>query len=351
MSVHPQTDPRSLHPIHRFCRSFGWTERLTMTTINAPHETNPYAAGFAAVVPLPAGWLPCSVCGVATHPDDQHGQKRVLSLGREIGPTDPPSLAQREFETPMTRCPSCADRRDEAVRLVEEFPRGRGRYPQPSLAAQVVDRALAVLAALEHTAVVKNDRSLRQLIEIVGPLGVGITWQGRFAPVAERNADPKTGAAVGWAWLTGEQRHAAREAAAEWLRARVQRPRPLAPPHGAGCYLCGVATVEALPSRAADVWSEARLRPEALGGSRGARVHASVCHGCAAEAEAVGSYGPTLIDRLVLRAAGIDRRLGAEMLQTDAQAWGTTGRATPNETPWAHVDLAALRADFESGRV
>lgn len=351
---YPQAEPTTLNPLVRLWLAFKWEIGTDMNTLiesnPAPFSRNPYSPHFQPIVKLPEGWLPCCICGDATSPGDQSGVEFVPSLGREVPPNAPMGAGGQEFETQMTRCSTCADRLHEAERLVEEFPRGRGRYVSPSLAIQVVERSLAALAAVNASTPITSERSLRLLIQHVGPLGVGVTWWGRFAPIAERTADSKTGSALPWAWLPEEQRIAARKAATTWMSARTERPRPLAPPIGHGCYLCGVATVEALPSRAAHVWREANLRPEQLGGTGSTYTRVSVCAPCYFEAQKIGSYGPTLLDRLILRAAGIDRKLGAETLQINgARAWGVTGEK-PNESAFAHLALGTLRDDFESGR-
>lgn len=312
-------------------------------------ETNPYAPDFTPVIQLPTNWLACRVCGEATDATTQHGRDTITSHGREFR-SGSPTLAAREFETEMTRCSTCEERRELAVEANAEFPAGRGRLVSDVLANTAVERALAVASVAGQGLKLTSARRVRLAIRYLTPLGLAVTWETKFAPVAEADVKSDTAAALPWAYVPEEIRERARHAFADYLRALTERPQPIPAPLGGACYLCGVASVEALPSRASSVWTEARVSPSALGGTSSAQVRASVCRTCADAAEAVGSYGPSTIERLVLNSAGIARRLGIENVRLDPPAWGVMGLG-PNLTPWAHIDLDHLRRQFDSGKV
>ncbi|MCU4296340.1 hypothetical protein D3I60_04465 [Brevibacterium permense] len=315
-------------------------------------QTNPYAENFTPIVELADGWLACRVCGVATAPTVQHGQDTITSWGREYRGNSPTLQRQaaQEFETTMTRCTTCEERREQAVAVNIEHPTGRGQYLADAIANTAVERALAVAAVAETDLKLTSARRVRLAIRHLTPEALGLVWESRFAPVAEAEAKEDSGAALPWAHVPEERRAEARRAVASYLRALTERPQPITAPTGGGCYLCGVASVEALPSRASRVWAEARVSPSSLGGTSTAHLSVSVCRTCADAAEAYGAYGQSMMARLVLEAAGISRKLGIENVRLDPPAWGVLD-IEPNPTPWAHIDLADLREKFESGRI
>ncbi|WP_453984286.1 hypothetical protein [Brevibacterium casei] len=316
------------------------------------YETNPYAPEFTPTVELADGWLACRVCGVATAPTVQHGQDTITSLGREYRGGSP-SLrrkAAQEFETTMTRCSACEERRERAVAVNIKHPAGRGQYVADVIANTAVERALAVAAVAETDLKLTSARRVRMAIRYLTTEALGLVWESRFAPVAEAEAHPSTGAALPWSHVPEEGRARARQAVAAFLRALTERPQPTPAPTGGGCYLCGVASVEVVPSRASSAWTEARVSPSSLGGTSTAHRRVSVCRTCADAAEAYGAYGQSMMERLVLEAAGISRKLGIENVRLDPPAWGVMN-IEPNSTPWAHIDLADLREKFETGRV
>lgn len=345
--IHPHID--TINNLPRLTRLW---RRLTTTKGPTMIETNPYAENFTPIVELADGWLACRVCGVATAPTVQHGQDTIISWGREYRGGSP-SLrrkAAQEFETTMTRCSACEERRERAVAVNIEHPAGRGQYVADVIANTAVERALAVAAVAEHDLKLTSARRVRLAIRHLTTEALGLVWESRFAPVAEAEANPSTGAALPWSHVPEEGRARARQAVAAFLRAVTERPETTPAPTGGGCYLCGVASVEALPSRASSAWTEARVSPSSLGGTSTAHRRVSVCRTCAEAAEAYGAYGPSVMAYLVLEAAGISRKLGIENVRIDPPAWGVMN-IEPNPTPWAHIALADLREKFETGRV
>lgn len=142
----------------------------------------------------------------------------------------------------------------------------------------------------------------------------------------------------------------ARATLGDYLRARTERAQPTPPPFGMACYHCGIEEIVALPSQAADAWKAVTLQPGPLGGHSVEPVRAAVCRTCAEEQLSLGSWGPTLLDRLVLKSAGLWGKRGVENYLLGVAAWGTlAGNPVPNPTPWAHHDLAQLRTEIELG--
>lgn len=106
------------------------------------------------------------------------------------------------------------------------------------------------------------------------------------------------------------------------------------------------------PSEAREVWHPLHSTVAALGGRGPGQVDGEICTTCHAERERVGMTGPTLIDRLVMRAAGIEGKLGADqLLLNQVPAFAVTGRTKPNSSPWSHINLKQLKSDFEGGRL
>lgn len=219
-------------------------------------------------------------------------------------------------------------------------------------AVDAVERVLAAVAAAGGSITIKRPRDLSLALEHLIALGGSIRWRSRFEGLADRDARPDTAAAMTWAHVNAEQLGEARRAFAGYLRARIERPVPVVPTNDLACFVCGIGEVVALPSRAATAWHTVKLSPEHLGGKPGTRrTEVEVCRTCIAEHNAVRAWGPTLLDVLVLRAAGVENHPGAQNVQTAARAWGTTGRRHANATPFAHLDLAQLADDIRAGRV
>lgn len=331
------------------------TETLPEARTKRPFSTRPKSPRFRAVVPLPSEWLACRLCGAATPPGEQHGVETIRSEGRMPVGAETMLRATRDgvgesFETPLTRCPVCAEIRAEAERLAAESP-GLGVDFGIRGAVEVVERALIAAAAVGQPARIGSTRDLRLAVAHLSQLGGVIRWASRFEGLAERAADPRTGAATPFAHVDEAQLGRLRTAFAAYLRARVERPIPIVPREAVACLLCGVGQVLGLPSRAAEIWRPMRVKASAIGGRGNEKISGELCPACAAEADVVGIVGATAIEHLVLRAAGVERRPAAFGVTFRATpAWAVSGQKTPNARPWAHLDLAQLRVDVESGR-
>jgi len=321
-----------------------------------PFEVRPSTRSYEPIVASTEGWLACRLCGVLLPPDEQAREPHtVRSMGRVPAPgTYIPGPMQRESEIQMTTCAACNGLRAEATRLAAEFPSGcrtTDYLLMGERAVMAVEGCLAALQLLSARHEIRGARQLRLLLREILPSVPQITWEGRFVPYADHDAKSETGAARPWAHVPAEVVAATRTAWAAWLRARVERPRPIAAPTAAACYLCGVGTVEALPSHAHHAWHTLRVRPSALGASRAAKdlttdVRAT-CHAAYAE---LRGWGPTLLEQLVMRAAGLEGNARWQQVEVSGlRAWGTMGRTVPNPTPWAHLDLAQLDSDLRTG--
>ncbi|MBU5899555.1 hypothetical protein JVW24_20810, partial [Vibrio cholerae O1] len=69
-------------------------------------------------------------------------------------------------------------------------------------------------------------RRVRMAIRYLTTEALGLVWESRFAPVAEAEAHPSTGAALPWSHVPEEGRARARQAVAAFLRALTERPQP-----------------------------------------------------------------------------------------------------------------------------
>lgn len=333
----------------------------TMPKKKTPHTTNRFSPRYRNIVPAKGGALADSITGEWTPADEQNGIERVEAIGYAPANDTERLIALRHggavgrpFDTVLTRGNASAARRAFAERLVAMFPGAARAGDLVYFGTAAVDSVEFVLAATDALGVelnVKKPRDLALACEYLLDVGRSLTWRSRFAWIATPGADPATAAVRPWGHLSARQLAEARRAYAEYLRARIERPELLRPTDGSpACFVCGVGEVLGLPSRAAEAWHTVTLRPHSLGGKPGMRpVETEVCAVCAAEAEAVGSYGPTMLDRLVKRAAGIEGNPRARDLQLSAKAWGVMGRKRANAVAFGHLDLARLVDDVRAG--
>lgn len=337
----------------RLAQFWAWLNERETHMLNRPFITDSKARDYKPIVDLPEGWLACKMCGLALPPDEQNEVMNVQSFGRIL--PWPASIAERkrEYNITLSYCGDCTLRKTKAAQLATEFPSAcvaNGIIHVGSLATNAVESALAVLASLGEDPEITQPKSLRLLLENTLSIAHSLTWAGRLTPFIERGAKPETGAARPWSHLTEAQLSAARQSTAQWLQARIEQPVPLAPLHGAGCYMCGIGSIEALPSRIDNVWKETHIVPRHAGGTSSEKVAASVCATCWAEFQRTGGWGMSLRERLVLRAAKINGGLGVERIDFDhLPAWGVTDRTKPNASPWAHINLEKLVADIQGG--
>lgn len=331
------------------------TERITRMTTDP--NLNPDGPAFYPLRDLPAGTLPCALCGVPVAMTEDRDTITVLSLGSRRNPNSAhPEALLRHAQAPettltMTRCDTCGERRAAAVLAVAEFPEGRGRFRQAVLAEDAAELATATAAAIGVQLVLGSARALRFALDYLAPLGHGLTWRGRYSPRMVAAARRDEAASAPFSAVDPELLDEARRTFVEMLAARTARVVSVAEPGGSGCYLCGVGAVEVLSSAKARAWTTLRLRPETVGGRGGDLVVASVCWRCNDEFERQErTVGDRLMQVLVLRAAGLENHLAARDLILRPTAWGVLGRREPNQSPWQHLDLAGLRADIESGQ-
>ncbi|MBP1325313.1 deoxycytidylate deaminase [Leucobacter exalbidus] len=328
-----------------------------------PYSTNRLSPRYRNIVPLTGDALPCGICGQWTPSAEQTGTEIVKAIGYSPRTSHEQIVASRKggavgdpFETRMTRCITCATLRTEAAQLAAQYPHavvvGEFAYAG-STAVDVVERALAAVAVTGRNISMRQPRDLKLALEHLVTLGGSLRWQSRFEGLADRDARPDTAAAMPWSHLTEQQVGVARRAFAGYLRARTERPVPVVPTEAAGCYICGIGEVVALPSQAITTWHSVKLSPERLGGKPGTpQTETEVCSTCHAEHNAVGAWGPSLLDKLALRAAGVERHVGAYDVQLNGvKAWGTTGKKRANRTPFEHMNLAQLADDIRAGRL
>lgn len=337
-----------------------------MTTNTKPtkraHSTNRLSPCYRAVVPLGTdGALACSICGDFTAEAEQRGVELVEALGfaprtlREKVSADMRGGALGQpFATKMTRCPHCSNNRDLAEHLVARYPGTAQTGDLVFYGSAAVDAVEFVLAAVDGADIeipIQSRRDMRLACKHLLDIGRMITWAARFAGIADRDARPDTAAAVPWAHLSKESLAETRRARIDYLKARNERPTQVKPSEALACYLCGIGEVTARPSQAANQWHFVKILPESFGGRYGAeRVDAEVCAMCFNEYREVGVWGATLLDRLVLRTAGVLGHPGAQDVHLNGvRAWGSSRRTKPNATRFAHLNLGKLAEDIRTG--
>ncbi|GAA1833368.1 hypothetical protein [Agromyces salentinus] len=314
--------------------------------------------------PLPADALACRYCGRAVHPADaarieampSHGYrpqiaeaeawKRTVAEAHaradawggpprpgEPGRADPPRMI--EFAT----CSTCAATLDRAATLYAAHPAVAARVG--GILADRIRVALFRLDALGDplTDPVMDDDDVATLTNRLGLGGIA-DWSEIYSPV-HRGGDPSTCASRPWAHLLPEAHENAVTSHRAWRaallakrRASIPRPRGrVSCPDGSGCVLCGVADAEA-----GGTWSSFRASIIALGGRGPNHIEGHLCPADSAVYEAVGSVGPTLLERSVFAHFDPDGTRGSRGLELDRlRAWAVAGRRKPNPTPWAHL--------------
>ncbi len=307
-------------------------------TTGAVTVTVPTPDDAPAIVDLAAGMLPCRLCGIAV---DEAGAVPADPLVVRRYGFDSRLVA--EEEQPTVLCSSCVGIEREARRVIAE------QYVLTVPPGRVV-AALRVLDMLGGPApTFTDDEDVRSLVEHV-PAAELIGFAGPSAKVG-------TCSSSRWAHVSDGLRRTLREGAARWMRTRLERPTPVAPPATSerrGCVLCGVGTVPALPSRAGEVWTECYISAASLGGGNGAQgsVDGHTCPACSAAIAATDRGGVAAVQAAVLAFIGYQRTTWEPIELTGVRGWGLRSGATPNRQPWAHVDLAGLRrsvAAFERG--
>lgn len=251
----------------------------------------------------------------------------------------------------LSRCAACAQRRERAQALLAAFPAVAHRQGSADVALWRAEAALAVPDALGVALPdIRDARALALLLaRLMGP-GVTTRYTGYLAPQSRADGQatgPQAAAPERWGHLDPERRAELRTAFTDYLRLRIETPRPVPHPDGGGCAMCGVGSYTTLPSRAASAWTKHDVRAAALGGrSRDGRGEVYVCGVCQQAVSEAGSLGPTAMSRAVFRAVGAG--LGAQArVEIKPTGFAALPAGTPaNDAPWQHLDLAALRREL-----
>lgn len=304
-------------------------------------------SALAGVVPLPVGTLPCRTCGVAVRDGD--GVQAEPIIARRYG-FDGRLIA--EEEQAAVHCAACAAVEAEVRPLMVRY----------MLAGAQRDRVAGVLHAFDllggpEIAFTDGDDFVALLEQPLGidnpaPFGAVAELVG-FAGAAKIRAC----ATERFGHVDPALRRSLREAAARWMRQRLERPAPIAPPRSSalrGCVMCGVGTVVALPSRSHEAWSETYVSASALGAGNGAAgaVDGFTCPACTAAIASTDGPGVAALEAAVLAFVGYERRSLTPPTIHGLRGWALVEGARPNARPWGHVDLAGLRrslASFEGG--
>jgi hypothetical protein len=299
--------------------------------------------------------LACGDCGVTVkHPVFF---ERLTSISRAVE-VKPGYVKEQERDTEivLTRCSVCAERHERAESLLTAFPRVARSLGSRSHALNLVEAALGALDVLDVKAaridaLVGSEHGLRLLIQHLPTAGALARWSSRLVPITQLGADPAALSSFAWGHVSPEEGQLLRDAYGALLRARTDKPIPVAPPEGGACLLCGVGTLVVLHSRAEEVWgSPRRANVGTLGGKKSAeRVTGHLCPPCAAAADSAGAIGPTALESSLLDFVGVPKSGLWKYQLSGYPAWCALPTGTPpNETRWAHVpNLATLATDLE----
>ncbi len=318
--------------------------------------------------------LACRLCGQAVADPDPRDvvEVAVTGVSDAEGHVHPHRMPSREQ---LTTCGSCQDVVALADDILSELPpRAVARLGGGAARSRVLAALVGVLVSGSRLPASFVAEEVVGLAEAMAQVGGLAAWSHRVSPVRATQRPPTRA----WDHLDADDRAAAREHYGRWLHARLatQRgPVRLEPPPrpralsaavvgvGLGCLFCGLAAVE---WSAARVEAEGGLRaarlsawtPRTVGGSslgwRGTPMAAGwLCPECSAAVEAVGSVGPTSVERAWRTATGqtVDGYAQSRMDDGDRTAglvpWGRgvlralhRGKPVPppNEVPWAHVE-------------
>lgn len=291
----------------------------------------------ATIITLPAGALPCRVCGIAVSDPRAHAAPTIIA--RRYG-FDGRLIA--EDEQAAVYCDTCAAVEAEVRPLMIRH----------LIAGPQVERVAGVLHALDAlggpAVTFADDDDLLALMEAI-PAAASVGFAG--------GAKVGTCSARRFAHVDPILRRTLRENVARWMRARLETPVPIAPPADSdrrGCVFCGVGTVVAKPSESSRVWTETFVSASALGGGNGATgaIEGHTCPACTAAIASTDGAGVAALQAAVLAFVGYQRRSLTPPTVNGLRGWALVAGARPNAKPWQHVDLAGLRrslASFEGG--
>lgn len=303
---------------------------MTTTTTDAPSRST-----------LPPGALACRYCGVAVRDPDPARAESVTILGPRLdGGRGAPAYDQ---EVPLTSCDLCAARRATAASLLAAYPAVGRAYGD--VAIDRLDSALMALDVLGDkrgrgaAKLVRSAQQLGDLIEALSSVGAGAYW-------ARSNVRPGAFSPRRWSHVDGQLAVQAREAHRALLRRPFETVGAVPPPVRAelrGCVLCGVGSVPALESKAPSIWGDQLRIPLWVFNAGPEVVTGHACPACTIDLEAVGgAIGYPVVWRALSRARGFEPLSGRTVTgMPGVTPWAATGDE-PNETPWAHLDLAVV---------
>lgn len=284
--------------------------------------------GQPSVVSLPTAHLACRSCGVAV--PISGGDVERVQIGSHWEPIPGTSPIEQRVVTDyleLGRCERCALIRSEAARVVDEH-----RVLLRQLGGVVIDRVEGALLALDLLGAelpkLRSVAEVVQLVTLVHGAGIAFEAQLRFGVCASGQ----------WAHVPDEARAALRDCAARWM--------PLGPPIDSerrGCMLCGVdrsGTWEALTASAHSLGSTVRagwMEP----------IEGDACAACADAISYAGAVGQTALKRALQQHLGVAHTFASDAVEMAIRGWGGLPNGTrANRSPWAHLDLDAIRRDL-----
>jgi hypothetical protein len=299
---------------------------------------SPAIPGSPTAVP---SWAACIACGINVRgPFDPDALETVTSYGHQT------------FEITLTRCEICTAIRDTADDLMRAHPVEAFRIGDRSIAVHRLELALDGIDALGIADAKRIDRltntgaDVRALIEYMAVPGGVARWGSRLVAATGRGERVESHAPERWAGVPGGQRQALRDAAAALFQVRIEKPVPVLCPEGGGCMLCGVRAVVVLPSKARGVWVEMSADAVTLGGPDAPdMIDGCVCPRCDQAIDRAEGVGQSAMRLSVLDLLGVPAHLFTVSQIDGLRAWAVMPGVRPNATPWAHVDLSALREE------
>lgn len=312
---------------------------------------------------LREGKLPCMACGIAVSAaDPERVETLEIHLGnrragfREDGYE---VFYQNSIEAEVTRCETCQLIHLSAADMLRANPDVRGAIGSPEIAQYRLGLALSALDALgvtdprvidQHT---RSAAELRRLIaHMAVPGGVALWTQHAIRAIGAKALDTPA-SATRWAHLTAEDRATLNAARVQMFRERTEKPKPLGvtDDHGrpAGCMLCGVATVDVLPSLAAYAWVKIKADAETIGGRpQPEPIEGALCPRCDRAIDQARGVGQSAMRLSILDFLGANFGPRWETAAPDfgVVGWAVLRGVKPNAEPWDHIDLTPLREEF-----
>ncbi|KRB38825.1 hypothetical protein [Microbacterium sp. Root180] len=305
--------------------------------------------------------LPCAACGVAVsaiYPERVEVLEvplRAVKVGFENGFRH----VSDSLDAQVTRCDQCWRIRESAVDMLRANPDVKRAIGSPEIALYRLELALSALDALgvtdhrvidEHT---KTGRAIMRLIDKYAAAGGGAWWSSHARRAGGQRVFDTPASSSRWSHLGTAEHVALHRVRVEEFRERTERPKPVAltdyDGRPSGCMLCGVGTVDVLPSLASHAWTAMEADAQAIGGRPTPEpIEGAVCPRCDKAIDAAGGVGQS-----AMRASILDY-LGANFgprWETAAPDFGVVGWAVlrgvqPNATAWDHVDLSPLSEEI-----